>query len=404
MDFDIPESLRPTLDAIDRLIETHVIPAEREVLEKGFVATDAVLRGLRAEVKAAGLWGPQIPKDAGGLGLGLVEHGLVSERLGRSPLGHYCFGAQAPDAGNLEVLHRWGTAEQKERWMKPLAAGEIRSCFSMTEPDNPGSNPVLLSTRAVRDGDHYVIDGHKWFTSGADGAAFAIVMAVTDPAAAPHARASMIVVPTDAPGFRLVRNIPIMGDAGGGWASHAEIKYEGVRVPVTHRLGAEGAGFLIAQERLGPGRIHHCMRWIGICERVFDTMCRRAVSRKIDDEKTLASRQIIQAWVAEARAEIDAARLMVLQAAWSIEKHGFQVARDRVSLIKFYVSDIMMRLIDRAIQVHGALGITSDTVLAHYYVHERGARIYDGPDEVHKMVVAKRILARYEGGGGGGHG
>jgi len=404
MDFDIPEALRPTLDAIDRLIETHVIPAEREVLEKGFVATDAVLRGLRAEVKAAGLWGPQIPKDAGGLGLGLVEHGLVSERLGRSPLGHYCFGAQAPDAGNLEVLHRWGTAEQKERWMKPLAAGEIRSCFSMTEPDNPGSNPVLLSTRAVRDGDHYVIDGHKWFTSGADGAAFAIVMAVTDPAAAPHARASMIVVPTDAPGFRLVRNIPIMGDAGGGWASHAEIKYEGVRVPVTHRLGAEGAGFLIAQERLGPGRIHHCMRWIGICERVFDTMCRRAVSRKIDDEKTLASRQIIQAWVAEARAEIDAARLMVLQAAWSIEKHGFQVARDRVSLIKFYVSDIMMRLIDRAIQVHGALGITSDTVLAHYYVHERGARIYDGPDEVHKMVVAKRILARYEGGGGGGHG
>ncbi len=395
MDFSIPAALVPTLEQIDRLLVEHIIPAEAPVLAHGFAANAALLASLRAKVKAAGLWAPQVPKDVGGMGLDLVAHGLISERLGRSPLGHYCFGAQAPDAGNIEVLHKYGSAEQKARWLAPLAAGELRSCFSMTEPDNPGSNPVLLSTTAVKDGDDYVIDGHKWFTSSADGAAFAIVMAVTNPDAPKHGRASMIIVPTDTPGFELVRNIPIMGDAGEGWASHAEIRYTGVRVPQANRLGVEGAGFLIAQERLGPGRIHHCMRWIGICERVFDTMCARAATRKIDEEKTLASRQIIQAWVAEARAEIDAARLMVLHAAWTIEHKGFQVARDQVSLIKFHVSDVMMRLVDRAIQVHGALGVTSDTILAYYYVHERGARIYDGPDEVHKMVVAKRILARY---------
>jgi alkylation response protein AidB-like acyl-CoA dehydrogenase len=220
-------------------------------------------------------------------------------------------------------------------------------------------------------------------------------MAVTDPDASPHLRASMIVVPTDAPGYERVRNIKIMGDEGSGWASHAEIWLRGVRVPVTNRLGAEGAGFVIAQERLGPGRIHHCMRWIGICERVFDLTCRHVVRRRIDADKPLASRQLAQAWIAESRAEIDAARLMVLSAAWTIEHKGFSAARDQVSLIKFYVANVMLEVIDRAIQLHGALGVTSDTLLSYYYVHERGARIYDGPDEVHKMVVAKRILARY---------
>jgi len=395
MDFAIPSHLVDTLAQIDRLMAERIIPAEAEVLAQGFVTAAPLLAELRAAVKAAGLWGPQLPKDVGGLGLGLVDHALVSERIGRSPLGHYVFGCQAPDAGNLEVLHKWGTAEQKARWLVPLAAGELRSCFSMTEPDNAGSNPTMLSCTARLDGDHWVVDGHKWFTTGADGAAFAIVMAVTDPDAAPHGRASMIIVPLDTPGFELVRNIPIMGDVGGGWASHGEVRYHGCRVPATNLLGPRGAGFLIAQERLGPGRIHHCMRWIGICERTFQLMCQRAVSRKIDPDKTLASRQIIQAWIAEARAELDAARLMTLRAAWTIEHQGFQAARDQVSLIKFYVADVMMRLIDRAIQVHGALGVTSDTLLAHYYVHERGARIYDGPDEVHKMVVAKRLLAQY---------
>lgn len=395
MDFDPPETVRPLLERIARFVADVVMPAEEEVMQRGWIAAGPLLEELRGKCRQAGLWGPQIPAELGGLGLGLVEHGLVSEQLGRSPLGHYVFGCQAPDAGNLEILHRYGTPAQKERWLLPLARGELRSCFSMTEPENPGSNPTMLSCRAARDGDHYVIDGHKWFTSSADGAAFAIVMAVTDPDASPHMRASMIIVPTDAPGFELVRNIKIMGDAGAGWASHAEIRYRGVRVPVDNRLGAEGAGFLIAQERLGPGRIHHCMRWIGICERVFDLTCRRVASRKIDGDKPLASRQIAQAWIAESRAEIDASRLMVLNAAWTIEQKGFAAARDQVSLIKFYVANVMLQLVDRAIQLHGALGISSDTLLAHYYVHERGARIYDGPDEVHKMVVAKRILARY---------
>ena len=395
MDFDPPESVRPLLAKIEKFVAEVVVPAEGEVFERGFGAAAPLLAELRARCKAAGMWGPQVPKELGGLGLDLVEHGLVSEKLGYSPLGHYVFGAQAPDAGNLEILHKYGSPAQKQRWLEPLARGEIRSCFSMTEPENPGSNPTLLSCSARKDGDEYVIDGHKWFTTGADGAAFAIVMAVTNPDAPPHGRASMIIVPTDTPGFERVRNIKIMGDPGEGWGSHAEIWYRGVRVPVENRLGPEGAGFLIAQERLGPGRIHHCMRWIGICERVFDTTCRHITTRKIGDDKTLASRQIAQAWIAEARAEIDASRLMVLKAAWTIEKKGFSAARDQVSLIKFYVADVMLRLVDRAIQLHGALGITSDTVLAFYYVHERGARIYDGPDEVHKMVVAKRILARY---------
>ncbi|HTM19691.1 MAG TPA: acyl-CoA dehydrogenase family protein, partial [Kofleriaceae bacterium] len=229
----------------------------------------------------------------------------------------------------------------------------------------------------------------------ADGAAFAIVMAVTDPDAAPHKRASMIIVPTDAPGFRLVRNIPIMGDAGGGWASHGEIEYSGCRVPADHLLGERGHGFVIAQERLGPGRIHHCMRWLGICERAFDLMCRRAVTRDMGDGTVLGTRQIIQAWIAELRARINAARLTVLECAWRIDAGGFAETREEVSLIKFHTADVLMDVLDRAIQVHGALGITSDTVLAHWYVHERGAPIYDGPDEVHKMVVARRILSRY---------
>ncbi|CAN5912868.1 acyl-CoA dehydrogenase [soil metagenome] len=395
MDFDPPERVRPILESIDKLIKEHVIPAEAEVFEKGFIASHMLLDKLRRTVKDAGLWGPQMPTELGGLGLDLVEHGLVSERLGRSPLGHYVFGCQAPDAGNLEILHKFGTSEQKATYLEPLAKGEIRSCFAMTEPENPGSNPTMMSAEARKDGNDYVLNGHKWFTSSADGAAFAIVMAVTATDAAKHARASMIIVPTDTPGYERVRNIKIMGDAGDGWASHSEIRLTNVRVPQTNRLGPENAGFLIAQERLGPGRIHHCMRWIGICERVFDTMCTHITTRRIDDEKTLATRQIAQAWVAESRAEINAARLSVLHAAWTIEKKGFDRARDEVSVIKFYVAGIMLGIVDRAIQLHGALGISSDTILAHYYVHERGARIYDGPDEVHKMVVAKRILSRY---------
>jgi alkylation response protein AidB-like acyl-CoA dehydrogenase len=329
------------------------------------------------------------------MGLSFRDHALVSEELGRSPYGHFVFNCQAPDAGNMEILMEFGTPQQKQQWLLPLVRGDIRSCFSMTEPEYPGSNPVWMATTAVTDGDDYVINGHKWFTSAADGAAFAVVMAVTDPDAEPHRRASQIIVPTDTPGFRRVRNISCMGHAGEDWASHAEIVYENCRVPRANLLGEEGAGFAIAQARLGPGRIHHCMRFIGICERSFDLMCRRAATRELAPGDKLGSRQGVQNWVADSRAEIDAARLMVLHAAWKIDQVGAREARDEISLIKFYVANVMMNVIDRAIQVHGALGISDDTLLSAFYRTGRAARIYDGADEVHKAVVAQRILKRY---------
>jgi alkylation response protein AidB-like acyl-CoA dehydrogenase len=395
MDFSIPEPTQQLLARVRRFLDERVLPIEADLLARGFKASEPHLDALRADVRSAGLWLPQMPRELGGLGLSLVDHGLVSEVLGYTPFGHYLFNCQAPDAGNMEVLHTHGTPEQKHRFLRPLLAGDVRSCFSMTEPGNAGSNPTQLTCTARRDGDHYVIDGRKWFTSGADGASFAIVMAVTAPDAEAHRRASMILVPTDTPGFRLVRNVPIFGHAGGGYDSHAEIAYESCRVPVGNRLGPEHAGFAIAQERLGPGRIHHCMRWLGICERALTLMCRRAVSRQLAPGEPLADKQIVQAWIAESRARIDAARLSVLRTAWLIDQHGFQAAREEVSLIKFHVAEVLMEVLDRAIQVHGALGLTDDTVLAFWYTRERGARIYDGPDEVHKMVVARRILHRH---------
>jgi alkylation response protein AidB-like acyl-CoA dehydrogenase len=395
MDFAPSPTLKPLLEKIDRFIREEAIPLEGKFVGGSFRSLLPELSRLRARVKELGLWTPQIPTTHGGLGLSLVEHGQVSERLGQTPLGHYVFNCQAPDAGNMEILIAHGSDEQKRRFLAPLLRGEIRSCFSMTEPGLAGSNPTNLATTARRDGNDYVIDGHKWFTSAADGAAFAIVMAVTNPDAAPHLRASQIIVPTDAPGFRLVRNISVMGHAGDDYATHAEIRYEGVRVPVDNRLGPEGAGFMIAQERLGPGRIHHCMRWVGICERAFALMCARAASRDVGAGRKLGEKQTVQTWIAESRAEIDAARLMVLRAAWTMDTAGHYEAREQVSLIKFFVAGVLGRVLDRAIQVHGALGMTDDTPLAWWYRQERAARIYDGPDEVHKMVVARRILRGY---------
>jgi acyl-CoA dehydrogenase len=275
-------------------------------------------------------------------------------------------------------------------------AGEIRSCFSMTEPLTAGSNPTLLETTAVKDGDDYVINGQKWFTSSADGAAFAILMAVTDPDAPPHQRASMILVPTDAEGFNLVRNVSVMGHSGSGHASHGEVSYQSCRVPQSYLLGPESSGFLIAQDRLGPGRIHHCMRWLGNAARAFEIMCERANERIIDgDGNTLADRQVIQYWAAELDAEIRGARLQTLRCAWMIDQHGTKVARDEISAIKFEVANTMLKAVDTAIQVHGALGVTDDTVLAHWYRHERAARIYDGADEVHKTSLGRRVLRRF---------
>jgi alkylation response protein AidB-like acyl-CoA dehydrogenase len=277
----------------------------------------------------------------------------------------------------------------------PLVRGEMRSCFAMTEPDHPGSNPVWMGTTAVKTGNEYVLNGRKWFASAADGASFAIVMTVTDPAAEPYRRASLLVVPTDTPGYHHVRNIACMGHAGDGWASHAELIFENCRVSCENLLGMEGTGFAMAQARLGPGRIQHTMRWIGICRRALEMMCSRAATRELAPGERLGSRQTIQNWIAESRAAIDAARLLVLHAAWVIDTHGIDQAREAISLIKFHVAGVMHEVLDRAIQVHGALGISDDTVLSWFYRQERAARIYDGPDEVHKVVVAKRLLKQH---------
>jgi alkylation response protein AidB-like acyl-CoA dehydrogenase len=395
MDFSTPPRTAELLARVHELVDREIIPLETERTAGSFRDLLPRLEAVRQKVKRAGLWCPQLPRQYGGLGLSLIEYGQVSEVLGRSTLGHYCFNCQAPDAGNMEILIHYGSQEQQDKYLRPLVEGRVRSCFSMTEPDRPGSNPTWMETTAVRDGDDYVINGRKWFTTSCDGAAFAIVMAVTSPDAPRHQRASQIIVPLDTPGFRLVRNIPVMGHTGDDYDSHAEVEYDNCRVPAADLLGGEGEGFRIAQERLGPGRIHHTMRWIGICERAFDLMCRRAAERRIEPDETLGQKQIVQSWIAECRAQINAARLLVLQAAWKIDQEGTGAAREEISLIKFFAADVLMNVLDRAIQVHGALGLTDDTPLATFWRNERAARIYDGPDEVHKMVVARRILKRY---------
>jgi len=394
MDFSISPEMQALLGRVRAYVDAELIPLERDFLSKEFNEIEPLLQEKRAQVREMGLSSPHMEKELGGLGLSVMELGLVGAELGRSPIGHFVFNCQAPDSGNMEVLHKYANEAQKEQYLKPLVAGKIRSCFSMTEPEYPGSNPTWLGTTARADGDDYVINGRKWFTTAADGATFSIVMAVTNPEAPPHMRASQIIVPMNTPGLRIVENTPCMGHRGEGWHSHSEIEYTDVRVPQANRLGPEGAGFLIAQERLGPGRIHHCMRWLGIAERSFELMCQRAVSRDMGEGRPLASKQIIQTWVAESRAEIDSARLSVLHAAWTIDRVGAAEAREEIGLIKFLVANTMLRVVDRAIQTYGAMGITDYTPLAFWYRNERAARIYDGADEVHKISVAKRILKR----------
>jgi acyl-CoA dehydrogenase len=386
----------------ERLAQVRAFMAERvlpneHILDREDDDSAAMVAQLRAEVRELGLWAPHVPPEAGGTGTGFLDYAYLNEHIGRTVWGQLVFGCQAPDAGNAEILHMFGTAEQKERWLHPLVAGEIRSFFSMTEPEVPGSDPTTLRTRAVRDGDEWVIDGHKWFSSGADGAAFGIVMAVTDPDADPHARATQIIVPADTPGVDVVRAIPVMGHAGRGWSTHCEVRYTDVRVPVSNTLGGEGAGFLIAQKRLGPGRIHHVMRWLGQMQRGFELMCEYALERETSSGR-LADKQTIQNWIADSYAEIQACRFMTLDAAHKID--GGDEARVEVSAIKFYAAKVLNDVIDRAIQVHGARGLTDETPLAHMAMMARGGRIYDGPDEVHRQVVAKRILKAFANGDG----
>ncbi len=389
------DRLKEFYPRIKKFVEDELYPAEMELLHLPFNKAATILNEKREKAKQQGLWAPYLSEKDGGLGLTMIEFAQVSELLATTPFGHYTLNCQAPDIGNIELMHKHASPALKEKYLHPLMKGEIRSCFSMTEPEFAGSNPINMGTTATLEGNEYIINGHKWFTTAADGASFAIVMANTNSNASVYERASMIIVPTDTKGFHLKRNISIMGEAGEGYLSHGEIEYINCRVPATNLIGKEGSGFLLAQARLGPGRIHHCMRWIGICERAFHLMCKRAAERNMGDGTLLGQKQTIQNWIAESRAEINAARFMVLHVAEKLDKEGAKAAKHDISTIKFFVADILMKVLDRSIQTHGALGLTDDTLLSFWYRHERGARIYDGPDEVHKTSLAKSILKEY---------
>ena len=391
----IPDLIADRREQVRSFMEEHVYPNEQAFAREDDSA-DALVAGLRQEAKDAGLWAPHLPPEAGGSGSGFLEYAYLNEEIGRSMYAQLIFGCQAPDAGNGEILHLFGTDQQKKQFLEPLVSGATRSFFGMTEPEVSGSDPTGLRSRAVRDGGDWVINAHKWFSSGADGAGFGIVMVVTDPDAEPHRRASMILVPTDTPGYELVRKIPVMGHEGRGWGTHCETRFTDVRVPVENVLGEAGDGFRIAQKRLGPGRIHHVMRWLGQMQRAFDLMCSYSLERKTFGEP-LADKQTIQNWIAESAAEIQACRLLTMQAAQRIDDGD--EARVEVSALKFYAAKVLNDVIDRALQVHGGLGMTEDTPLASMWRQARAGRIYDGPDEVHKMVVARRILRAYADGG-----
>ena len=375
-------------------MDEHVYPAERALALED-EAADALIAELRARAKAEGLWAPHLPPEAGGTGRGFLAYAHLNEEIGRCLWAQLVFNCQAPDAGNGEILHLFGTEEQKERFLRPLVEGETRSFFSMTEPEVSGADPTGLRTTAVLDGDEWVIDGHKWYSSGAEGAGFAIVMAVTDPDAEPHRRTSQILVPADAPGIE-IEAVPVSGHRGRGWSTHCEVTYTGVRVPAANLLGGRGEGFRIAQKRLGPGRIHHVMRWLGQMQRAFELMCRYALEREAFGGP-LADKQTVQNWIADSAAEIQACRLMTLDAAHKIDAGS--EARVEISLIKFYAARVLNEVIDRAVQVHGGLGLTDRTPLAGMLAQARGGRIYDGPDEVHRMVVSRRILKEFAAGG-----
>ena len=394
IDFTLSPDLQELRRRVGEFMDEDIYPNENAIAREDDAA-DALLKRLQDRAKQIGVWAPHLPAEAGGMGIGFLGYAYLNEVIGRSFAAPRVFGCQAPDAGNAEILHLFGTAEQKQRWLKPLVAGEIRSCFSMTEPEVSGADPVNLRTRAVRDGDEWVINGHKWFTSAAEGSAFAIVMCNSEPDAPPHRRMSQIIVPTDTPGFEIVRPVPVMGHAGRGYSTHCEVRYTDVRVPVTNTLGEVGDGFRIAQKRLGPGRIHHCMRWLGQSQRAFDLMCERALNREAFGS-ALAEKETVQNWIADSAAEIQAARLLTMHAAWRIDQGD--EARVEVSVIKFYGAKVLHDVIDRAIQVYGAMGVSGDTPLEQMYRDARGARIYDGPDEVHRMVVARRILRQYRAG------
>jgi acyl-CoA dehydrogenase len=397
-DFSTEPEFEEHLQWMRELVREEIWPIETIEHELGQAELDRIYEPLQRRVKERGLWAAHLSPELGGQGFGQVKLGLMHEILGTSIYAPNAFGCQAPDSGNSEILALAGTPEQKERWLHPLLAGELKSAFSMTEPGTPGSDPTQLATRAVRDGAGYVLTGHKWYTSNGSIADFLIVMAVTDPDAAPHKRASMFVVPVDTPGVTIVRDVPNMehpypryGMLGG----HTEILYEGVRLGPEALLGAEGEGFLIAQQRLVPGRIHHCMRWLGVARRAFDMMCERSLYRPVRGG-LLRDKQTAQNWIADSAAEMQAARLMTLHAAWKIDRYGSSAARTDVSLIKFYGARVLHDVVDRALQLHGGLGFSTDLPLEAMYRYARHARFVDGADEVHREAVARQLLRGYE--------
>jgi acyl-CoA dehydrogenase len=385
---------------VARFMEEHVYPAE-PVFERQLSEAPTrwqippVMEELKAKAQAQGLWNLFLPESELGAGLTNMEYGQLCEVMGRSPIGSEPFNCSAPDTGNMEVLVRYGTREHQERWLKPLLAGEIRSCFAMTEPGIASSDATNIRTEIRREGDDYVINGRKWWTSGAmdPRCKIAILMGKTDPSAERHRQQSMVLVPMDTPGITVVRPLTVFGydDAPHG---HAEVHFENVRVPASNILLGEGRGFEIAQGRLGPGRIHHCMRQIGVAERALETLCRRALSRS-PFGKTIAEQGVTRHWIAESRMDIDQARLLTLQAAQRMDEVGNKEARAEIAMIKVVAPNVALRVVDRAIQVCGAAGVSQDFHLAAAYAHARAVRIVDGPDEVHRESIAKIELAKH---------
>jgi acyl-CoA dehydrogenase len=400
VDFALSSTAQDYAKRLEDFMDSHVYPSEatyaeqrREMLAAGRGdEVPQVVEDLKVEARSRGLWNLFLPDISG---LSNVDYAHLAEIMGRSAaLAPEATNCAAPDTGNMEVLHMFGTAEQKERWLQPLLDGEIRSAFAMTEPDVASSDATNISTQVTRDGDDYVINGRKWWTSGAADprCKVFILMGKTDPTAPVHRQQSQILVPRDTPGVTVVRNLPVFGylDQHG----HCEVRFDNVRVPASNLIGEEGGGFAIAQARLGPGRIHHCMRAIGVAERALELMCKRALSRTAFG-RTLAEQGVVRQQIAESRMEIEQARLLTLKTAWLIDNVGAKGARTEIAAIKVIAPRICCDILDRAIQVHGGGGVSDDFPLASMYAHARTLRIADGPDEVHVRSVARMELGKY---------
>ncbi|HLF40546.1 MAG TPA: acyl-CoA dehydrogenase family protein [Acidimicrobiia bacterium] len=402
MDFRLSPRAEDLRDQLVQFVESHILPAEpiywEQVRGSGSpFGHPPVMEELKAEARRRGLWNLFLPDDRWGAGLSNLEYAPLAEVTGWSPaLAPEAINCSAPDTGNMEILAQFGTPEQQGRWLAPMLAGDIRSCFSMTEPAVASSDAGNIAARIRRDGEEYVVSGRKWWSSGAlsERCAFAIVMGVTDPAADRHRRHSMILVPLDTPGVEIRRSTTVFGYDDGPHGGHAEIVYDDVRVPAANLLGEEGSGFAIAQARLGPGRIHHCMRAIGMAERALELTCRRTLSRSAFG-RPLSEQGVIQDWIAEARIMIEQARLLVLKTAWLIDTVGAKSARVEISAIKVAAPRVAVWVLDRAIQAHGGAGVSQDLPLASMFAHARILQIADGPDEVHKMSIARRELRQH---------